>query len=72
MKHLSLYIQIVICICIIGIHPSVSADQGTPAIVLEKSSFDFGNEFEGNEVIHDFVIKNSGTADLEITNVHSG
>jgi len=72
MTHRTFYIQIIILICLIGLHPPISADQGTPAIILENSSFDFGDEFEGNEVTHDFVFKNTGTADLEIKNVHSG
>jgi len=62
----------IIMITYLSALPALHADQGTPAAFLESSSFDFGQEYEGNEVIHDFVIKNNGLADLEIKNVHSG
>jgi len=72
MTHRTFYIQIIILVCLLGLHQSINAGQGTPTIVIENSFFDFGDEFEGIEVSHDFVIKNTGSADLEIKNVHSG
>jgi hypothetical protein len=41
-------------------------------VVLPTDSFDFGSVYEGNDVFHDFIIKNEGTSDLRIINVKSG
>ena len=49
----------------------VVMDAGAHA-VLATDSFDFGSVYEGNDVFHDFIIKNEGTADLKIINVKSG
>jgi hypothetical protein len=38
-------------------------------LLLEKSSFDFGDIYEGNKVLHTFKFTNSGSAPLIITNV---
>jgi len=51
--------------------PPVAMDPNAVA-VLPTDSFDFGTVYEGNEVFHDFIIKNEGTADLKIVNVKSG
>jgi hypothetical protein len=40
--------------------------------VLPADSFDFGSVYEGNDVFHDFIVKNEGTSDLKIINVKSG
>jgi hypothetical protein len=40
--------------------------------VLPTDSFDFGSVYEGNDIYHDFIIKNEGSADLKIINVKSG
>jgi hypothetical protein len=40
--------------------------------VLPADSFDFGSVYEGNDVFHDFIVKNEGTSDLKILNVKSG
>jgi hypothetical protein len=40
--------------------------------VFAISSFEFGTVYEGADLIHDFIVKNEGTADLKIINVKSG
>ncbi len=51
--------------------PSYEMDPNAKA-VLPTDTFDFGSVYEGNDVFHDFIIKNEGTADLKIYNVKSG
>lgn len=48
------------------------ANEPAPKAVAETDSYEFGTVLEGNDVIHDFVIKNTGDAPLEIQNVRSG
>jgi hypothetical protein len=55
-----------------GLLSSVYANPDKPTAVAEPSSYEFGNVFEGPPVIHDFIIKNTGSANLEIQNVKSG
>jgi hypothetical protein len=50
--------------------PEVS--QGTPAIQIPESTYDFGEVPEGGEVVHDFKIKNTGKAELVIERVQPG
>lgn len=57
---------------LIGFQASVLADEAMPLAVVENSVFDFGSVYEGVDVIHDFVIQNKGTADLEVTDVKTG
>jgi hypothetical protein len=59
-------------VCLLSLFIPAHATEGSPAAVVEKDSFDFGNRFEGIEVVHDFIIKNKGDADLEIYSVSSG
>lgn len=46
--------------------------QGAPDAVVPDAEFQFPPTVEGDEVIHDFVIKNTGTAPLEIQKVQTG
>jgi len=48
------------------------ANEAVPKAVAETDSFDFGTVLEGNTVLHDFVIKNTGDAPLKIENVRTG
>lgn len=48
------------------------ADQPAPKAVVETDGHDFGTVLEGNDVIHEFVIKNTGDAPLAIKDVRSG
>lgn len=60
-----------IALFFITILASVHASESKPvAVVID--SYDFGTEFEGVEINHDYIIKNKGDADLEIKSVKSG
>jgi hypothetical protein len=48
------------------------AVRNTPVIDVPETTFDFGEAFEGTEVTHDFVVKNTGKADLLIDQVRPG
>jgi hypothetical protein len=48
------------------------ASQGAPVIQIPEATFDFGEVPEGGEVAHDFKIKNTGKAELQIERVQPG
>ena len=48
------------------------AAEGKPVAVVENDSFDCGSVYEGVDVFAEFVLKNTGDADLEVTDVKSG
>ena len=48
------------------------ANEPAPKAVAETESYDFGTVLEGNDVIHEFVLKNTGDAPLEIQTVRTG
>ncbi len=53
------------------IEPTAKA-VGAPKIQFEATTFDFGRVKSGELVKHQFVFTNTGTATLEITDVHPG
>lgn len=57
-----------------GLYPAHAGDQAanTPLAVPVEPEFVFKPVMEGQEVVHDFVIKNDGKALLEIKNVKPG
>ncbi|MCD6584412.1 MAG: DUF1573 domain-containing protein [Desulfobacteraceae bacterium] len=65
-------ILLIVFIFVIGFLASVQAAEGAPVTVIENSSFDFGEIYEGIDVLHDFKIQNKGDADLEIKEVKTG
>jgi len=44
----------------------------TPSMVISETSFDFGEVDEGSVVSHDFIVKNTGKANLQIIKVTPG
>jgi hypothetical protein len=55
--------------------PSSTQEEATEArasIQLPETSFDFGEAVEGSEVMHDFAVKNTGNATLQIQQVRPG
>ncbi len=46
--------------------------KGVPVAVFDSMTYNFNPVVEGMTVVHDFVIKNSGTADLKIEKVKTG
>jgi hypothetical protein len=52
-----------------------AADEATsakPGMVLPELKYEFDPVVDGTEVVHDFPIKNSGSATLAITQVKTG
>ena len=43
-----------------------------PSAFAPDPKYDFGTVFDGTEVVHDYIIKNSGTDTLEIKNINPG
>ena len=48
-----------------------AAEEAAPKAAFAENSWRFEPVFEGEEVVHDFVVKNEGTAPLEITKVQT-
>ena len=40
-----------------------------PSMVISETRFDFGEVDEGSEVSHDFIVRNNGKEELQITKV---
>ena len=49
-----------------------SPAQGHPQMAIDDLNYDAGTVWEGEEVVHTFVIKNKGDAQLDITKVKPG
>ena len=52
-----------------GLLTSVHANPDKPASVAGPASYDFGTSLEGTPIIHDYIIKNAGSSNLEIQNI---
>jgi hypothetical protein len=48
------------------------ATTGTPVLEVPEAEFNFGAVSEGNDYVHDFLIRNRGTGILEIKKVVPG
>jgi hypothetical protein len=51
---------------------AIAQTTGTPAVELSETTFDFGVVREGNDYIHAFKIRNTGTGVLVIRKVLPG
>ncbi len=49
---------------------STTGDQ--PHLSIDPSSHNVGEIWEGEDIIHSFIVKNTGTATLDIKNVKAG
>ena len=58
-------------ICLIFGQGAMAADNG-PVAQLTEGTFDFGSVSAGQGILHDFILKNTGDATLEITSVKTG
>ena len=43
-----------------------------PKISLDSAQYDVGEIYEGEEAVHTFIVKNTGTAQLNISKVKAG
>lgn len=49
-----------------------TATTGTPEAVAAEPVFEFKPVLDGDEVVHDFVIQNKGSAEVEVQRVQTG
>jgi len=69
MKKKSAAIAMFLMIAFLAVFPGPApADQKPEAVVMEKV-FNFESAWEGDTVTHDFMVKNKGTAPLEILKI---
>ncbi len=68
----SLFVSISMAAVFLCLLPLAAAAQPAPKAEVESLSHDFGSVLEGNDVIHGFVIKNTGDAPLDIEGVRTG
>ncbi len=59
-------------LCFIGLIAAAQITQAIPRAAVENPSFNFGTVEEGEMIIHDFVIKNTGGDDLMIMSIYTG
>ncbi|NOY68140.1 MAG: DUF1573 domain-containing protein [Deltaproteobacteria bacterium] len=55
-------------ICLIFGQGAMAADKG-PVAQVSEDTFDFGSISAGQDILHEFIIKNTGDAPLEIPSV---
>jgi hypothetical protein len=49
-----------------------AAEQGKPHVVVSSPEYEAGSVWEGDTISHQFMVKNTGEADLRILTVKSG
>lgn len=60
---------VALAILLVGLSPVALADRSGPKLVLPETSYDFGTISQGQQVIHDFELRNAGGSDLIIQKV---
>lgn len=43
-----------------------------PKLIIEATEYSFGEVKQGTQISHSFIVRNAGTADLEIRSVRPG
>jgi len=71
-RSVSSLFRFIIAVCFFVVLTSAHAGEGKPVAVPQSDTYDFGEVLAGKDVIHDFIIKNTGDADLEIKDVKAG
>ncbi len=61
----------ILCIVLLFFSPPLFA-QNTPSAEVAERSFHFEPVIEGDKVHYEFIIKNTGSAPLEILKIESG
>ncbi|MDA8404033.1 MAG: hypothetical protein M0Z56_07535 [Desulfobacteraceae bacterium] len=65
-------LALALSLCVTCLPGMALGAEKAPVAVVEQSTFEFAPQFEGTDVVHDFVIKNKGNADLTILDVKAG
>ncbi|MBU0464005.1 MAG: DUF1573 domain-containing protein [Proteobacteria bacterium] len=61
----------ILCAFLLFFVPPLFA-QNTPSAEVAERSFRFEPVLEGDQVLHEFIIKNTGSAPLQIIKIESG
>ena len=65
-----------VCLCCALVPAAAGAEiekkDGVPVAQVTQSSYTFPPVVDGTEVVHDFIMKNSGTAVLKIVKIKTG
>ena len=68
-------------LCVFFSTPGFCSDQepvdtavpgGKPVAVVPEADYSFPMVVDGSQVVHDFILKNEGTAPLDVTKVKTG
>ena len=52
--------------------PAASSSQDGPVLEIPEMTHDFGEVMEGDEVVYEFKVRNTGKSDLQINQVRPG
>ena len=52
--------------------PGNTAPEQVPHIAIDAANYDAGEIYEGETIVHSFILKNTGTAELTIKDVKAG
>ena len=52
--------------------PAASSSQDAPVMEIPEMTHDFGEVMEGDEVVYEFKVRNTGKSDLQIDQVRPG
>ena len=67
---------LVIVICMLAVQASVFGTEetpnGKPVALVVNPAYQFETAVEESELVHDFILKNTGTAPLNIEKVRTG
>ncbi len=55
-----------------AIAADVQKTTGVPVAVFESTTYHFPTVVDGVTIVHDFIVKNKGTADLKIEKIKTG
>jgi len=65
-------LALALSLCVTVLPGMAMGGEGAPVAVVEEATFEFPSVYDGVDVVHDFVIKNKGDADLTILDVKAG
>jgi len=69
MKTISFCIALYLTVSFFMMFPGPARADQKPEAVLPEPVFNFNSAWEGDTVTHDFIVKNQGTAPLEILKI---